>query len=74
MNLLKSPLTLLEDIASQYPSLPAFKIPRLSHCSDRVQDWDSITYAEFQRDVELFAKYWLVTLQDTPRGSIVGIW
>ncbi|KAJ8521428.1 hypothetical protein ONZ45_g1866 [Pleurotus djamor] len=68
-----SHLTVLESSASLYPSAPVFKVPQLDN-SNHVQEWASITYSQFQSDVELFARYWSRTLKGVPRRSVVGLW
>jgi hypothetical protein len=76
MSTFKTHLTVLEASASKYASAAVFKVPKLDTKTGRVQEWQSITYREFQQDVELFAKYWAHALKS--RGvlqrSIVGLW
>lgn len=69
-------LTALEAAASKYASRPAFKVPRIDPQTGGVQEWESISYAQFKNDVELFAKYWAHTLgaQGLPERSVVGVW
>jgi hypothetical protein len=68
------PLNFVEANASTCPSSPAFRIPLLDLPTGRVLDWQTITHAQFQRDVELFAKYWTHILKSIPPRSVVGIW
>lgn len=74
--MLRSHLTVLETSSSLYPSQPVFKIPRLDVEAGQGHEWQHITYSEFQRDVELFAKYWARILKsdNVPQRSVVGIW
>ncbi|KAI9058857.1 acetyl-CoA synthetase-like protein [Trametes sanguinea] len=69
-------LTVLQHSASLYASSPAFKVPRLSHDSGRVEEWAPISYRQFLEDVEQSARYWSRTL--TAHGvlprSVVGVW
>ncbi|KAF8991326.1 hypothetical protein BDQ17DRAFT_1370992, partial [Cyathus striatus] len=41
-----------------------------------IGSWRSVTYSEFHRDVELYARYWTHVLRKdgTPRKSIIGLW
>lgn len=70
-----SHLTVLETSASVYPSASAFKLPQLDE-SNNIAGWHSITYSQFQRDVERFARSWSHKLRSSgvPRRSIVGLW
>lgn len=76
MNSVRTHLTVLKSSASLYPSSPAFRIPQLNSGTGQVQFWQSVTYKQFQLDVELFAKYWTRKLKThgIPRRSIVGLW
>ncbi|KAF9499759.1 acetyl-CoA synthetase-like protein [Pleurotus eryngii] len=70
-----SHLTVLETSASVYPSASAFKLPQLDE-SNNIAGWQSITYSQFQHDVERFARSWSHKLRSSgvPRRSIVGLW
>ncbi|KAJ7783906.1 hypothetical protein DFH07DRAFT_997347 [Mycena maculata] len=74
--MLRTHLTVLEASASRYPLSPVFKLPRSDSQSNHGWDWYSITYRQFQLDVELFARYWSRTLSRSgvDVGSVVGLW
>ncbi|KAI0645753.1 acetyl-CoA synthetase-like protein [Trametes meyenii] len=69
-------LTVLDNSASLFSSLPAFKIPRVESDGLHVKEWVTVTYREFFQDVEQFAKYWNRTLLEHQIAirSVVGIW
>jgi acyl-CoA synthetase (AMP-forming)/AMP-acid ligase II len=69
-------LTVIEADASKYPSSPAYKIPQIDPSTGRVEAWKTITYGEFQQDIEQFAKYWSLKLNalDIPPRSVIGVW
>ncbi len=73
---LKTHLDVLQDSASQFSTRAAFKLPVQSPGSHEVQEWSSVAYAQFQSDVERYAKYWGRTLASDglPRRSVVGLW
>ncbi|EKM76166.1 hypothetical protein AGABI1DRAFT_108925 [Agaricus bisporus var. burnettii JB137-S8] len=74
--MIKTHLTVLEDVASKSARSAAFRIPELDTSSNRVKSWTTITYEEFYRDVETFAKYWTQILgsNNIPQRSIIGVW
>lgn len=69
-------LTVVDESASLYSSTPAFRVPQLDTRNGSVQHWRVITYKQFQRDVEHFAKYWAATLEarGVSQRSVVGVW
>lgn len=73
----RTPLTVLEASASKFSSYPAFKVPgAVDSDTGCVQEWFSISYAQFKQDVELHAKFWSRTLSTdglAPR-SVVALW
>lgn len=73
---LRSHLSVLENSVSLYGSHSAFRVPRLDKETSKVQCWDSVTYEEFQRDVELFARHWarILKADGIPPRSVVGMW
>ncbi|TFY83769.1 hypothetical protein EWM64_g230 [Hericium alpestre] len=74
--MLRSHLSVLEASASAYASSPAFHIPRCDLQSDEAQEWDSISYAQFKQDVELFARHWarVFRTRGIPQRSVIGMW
>ncbi|KAA1468149.1 acetyl-CoA synthetase-like protein [Dentipellis sp. KUC8613] len=72
----RSHLSVLETSASVYASSPAFRIPRCDLQSGEAQDWDTVTFSQFHRDVELFARHWARKLKGdhVPQRSVVGMW
>lgn len=74
--MLSSHLSVLETSAALHSSSPVFKVPQLDLAAGRVQDWHSITYRQFQSDVEDFAKYWrrALRISDIPQRSVIGLW
>ncbi|KAG6828193.1 hypothetical protein H0H92_008812 [Tricholoma furcatifolium] len=74
--MLRTHLTVLESSASLYPSAPIFKLPCLDSASGRVNSWTPVSYLEFWRDVELYARHWrrVLTLDGVLPGSVVGLW
>ncbi len=70
-------LTILERAACTYPTRPVFKLPKLSATNpEQVDEWESISYAQFQADVEAYATHWLRVLQadGLPSRTVVGVW
>ncbi|KZT07086.1 acetyl-CoA synthetase-like protein [Laetiporus sulphureus 93-53] len=76
MSSFKTHLTVLAESAATYPTRPVFRIPIVDTQSRRVRDWNTITYSQFQSDVELYARYWSRALRadGLPRRSVVGLW
>lgn len=74
--MLNSHLTVLNASAALYPSCPAFKTPCLGSSSNTVEEWRSISYAQFQADVESSARHWTKTFRESaiPRRSVIGLW
>ncbi|KAJ7597147.1 hypothetical protein C8J56DRAFT_1001157 [Mycena floridula] len=72
--MLSSHLTVLQDSAARFPDAPAFKVPILE--AGHVREWQTITYRQFQHDVEVYARYWsrILSADHVPRGSVVGLW
>ncbi|KAI0051721.1 acetyl-CoA synthetase-like protein [Auriscalpium vulgare] len=73
---LQSHLTVLEASAALYASSPAFQLPRCDLQSGDVEDWSPVTYSQFQRDVEVFARHWARVLRTDgiPQRSVIGVW
>ncbi|THH20855.1 hypothetical protein EW146_g586 [Bondarzewia mesenterica] len=73
---LESHLSVLSASASLHASFPAFRLPRFNLQSGQVQDWESVTYAQFKQDVELFARHWARVLKHDgiPQRSVIGMW
>lgn len=72
--MLKSHLSVVETSASLYPHSPVFKTPRLNS-TGQVQNWESVTYRQFQADIECYAKHWACVLKnEIPDRSVVGLW
>lgn len=72
----QSHLTVLEQSAQKYGSLPAFRLPVVDPDTKIVLQWRSITYRQFLADVERVARYWLrrLTEDGIAYKSIVGLW
>lgn len=70
-----SHLALLQSAAAKYPDDPVFKLPVLD-TNGQLSDWYDITYTQFLRDVELYARHWsrLLLADNVPPSSVVGIW
>lgn len=73
--MINSHLTVLESSAIKYASATVFQIPQLD-AAGRIEAWQSITYQQFRRDVELFAQYWKRVLREggAPVRSVIGMW
>lgn len=71
-----SHLTILEQSSTLYPSAPAFRIPRSDPSTSRVLEWLSVSYQQFQQDVEYTARHYrrLFKSADIPDNSVVGLW
>ncbi|TFK36149.1 hypothetical protein BDQ12DRAFT_737217 [Crucibulum laeve] len=71
-----SHLTVLESSASAHATSSVFQIPQLEASSNRVASWRSITYQEFHRHVEVYARHWTRVLRSDgiPIKSVVGLW
>ncbi|KAI0375330.1 acetyl-CoA synthetase-like protein [Pilatotrama ljubarskyi] len=76
MTTYRTHLTILEETATVYPDAPAFRVPRIDPGSERVLEWEVVTYSEFWQDVERFARYWThkLTASGIPARSVVGLW
>ena len=73
---IQSHLTILEQSAEKYGSLPAFRLPIVDPDTKAVLQWRSITYQQFLADVERVARYWLrrLTEDGIAHRSVVGLW
>ena len=69
-------ITVLQQVASQYPDAPAFKIPQYAPNTQEIVQWHTVTYRRFFADVELFARYWAqkFTADGIPSRSVIGVW
>lgn len=69
-------ITILAEIVSKHPSSPAFRTPIVDPKTGSVLEWKTISYSQFQSDVELFARYWSRTLSadGIAQRSVVGLW
>ncbi|KAF9460787.1 hypothetical protein BDZ94DRAFT_1265122 [Collybia nuda] len=75
--MLNSHLTVLKASAALYPSSPAFKTPQLdASLNNTVEEWRSISYAQFLADVETSARYWtrMFKTRAIPDRSVIGLW
>lgn len=70
-------LAILEQAASAYPTRPVFKLPKLvANEAEQVEEWQSISYAQFKADVETYATHWsrILHADGLPPRAIVGVW
>lgn len=69
-------LTVLQNSVTIHGSAPVFRLPAIAAETGAVSEWQTITYSQFQADVEHFAKYWIAALavQNIELGSVVGLW
>ena len=76
MTAYRTHLTIVDESALLYSSLPAFRVPQLDSDSGSVHQWNVVTYQQFHLDIEHFAKYWATTLaaRGIPPRSVVGVW
>lgn len=76
MVVFKTYLSVLESSVSTYATSYAFRIPRFDTASDRVKEWNTITFQQFKEDVELLSRYWTRELKANgiTRGDVVGLW
>ncbi|KAF7424658.1 hypothetical protein PC9H_009968 [Pleurotus ostreatus] len=74
--MLPSHLDLLSSNVALHPDAPAFKVPIMSVTDDGVSEWYTITYQQFQSDVDKAAAYWSQELlkDGVCKRSIVGLW
>jgi len=74
--MLKTHLSILQTSASRFANAAVFKTPEIDPSTKHIKGWKSITYQEFYRDVETFAKHWTRTLRGNgiPQRSVVGVW
>lgn len=77
MRSFRTHLTVVDESAALYSNVPAFRIPQFdSNDTCTIREWKVVTYQQFQRDVEHFAKYWAAILEEQgiPQRSVVGVW
>lgn len=72
----KTHITILQQIAAQYPDSPAFQVPQYDADTQRILRWHPVSFSRFFADVELFARYWSQKLAASgiPLRSVVGVW
>lgn len=76
MKYFKTPVSVLQDSATTYPTLPAVRLPQQTQDGSATTSWKDITFAQLQSDVDLSARYWTAELlrQGCTEGSVVGLW
>ncbi|PIL31634.1 hypothetical protein GSI_06336 [Ganoderma sinense ZZ0214-1] len=69
-------LTVLEQSAARYPDSPVFRTPRTDPNTNKILEWDIVTYSQFWQDVERFARHWTreLTACGVRTRSVVGLW
>lgn len=74
--MLPSHLDLLYANVALHSDAAAFKVPIMSATDGRVSEWHTITYQQFQSDVDKAAAYWSQELlkDGVCKRSIVGLW
>ncbi|KAK2461831.1 hypothetical protein APHAL10511_006294 [Amanita phalloides] len=74
--MISSHLTVLVDSASRTPLSGVFRLPRYEPATNRVIEWQTITYQQFLHDVETAARYWtrLLANRGIPPRSTIGLW
>lgn len=74
---LRTHLTVVYQAKVAYSTRAAFKVPKLVGTdSDNVEEWTTVTYAQFALDIERFARYWATVLSKdgVPPRSTVAMW
>ena len=76
MSTFESHVSVLESSAKLYPTRPAFRLPVVDQETSQITEWATVTYAQFHKDVEIYARYWTSVLSAAgiKSGSIVGLW
>ncbi|KAJ2931928.1 hypothetical protein H1R20_g5158, partial [Candolleomyces eurysporus] len=74
--MLTSHLEVYQRSTSLHSASPLFRIPHVCPSSGRVEEWSTITYGQFERDVERYARHWARALRrkGIPRRSVIGLW
>ncbi|RXW22056.1 hypothetical protein EST38_g3794 [Candolleomyces aberdarensis] len=74
--MLTSHLEVYQRSTSLHSASPLFRIPHVCPSSGRVEEWSTITYGQFERDVERYARHWGRALRrkGIPRRSVIGLW
>lgn len=75
--LYSTPLTVLETAAAVHSTHPAFRVPRLGlKGSSEVEEWSSISFAQFDTDVERQAHRWarVLAANKLSLGAVVSLW
>lgn len=69
-------LTVLEDSAASYPDRPVFRVPKTGTDDGEVEDWQVVTYSQFNSCVTLYARHWarILNADGLPPRSVVGLW
>jgi acyl-coenzyme A synthetase/AMP-(fatty) acid ligase len=73
---LQTHLTAIEGAYNKHPQVAAFKIPKLHPTTGKVDEWTSVSYAQFRADILAHASYWSIFLQsrNIKPGSVVTLW
>lgn len=71
-----SHLAILEASSLIYPQRPVFRVPTVNKETGKFDSWESISYRQFQLDVERFARFWQSKLlsDGIPPQSVIGVW
>ncbi|KAI3602834.1 amp-ligase [Moniliophthora roreri] len=69
-------LSVLEASAAYHPTSSVFKKPVLDSCTNKLIDWQSITYKQFYEDVLIYARHWAKVLgrDGIPQRAVIGLW
>lgn len=72
-----TPVDLLTEAASSFPSRVAFQVPRLgTSIESGPEEWIPITFSQFLRDVKSYSRYWACIFQRAgiQKRDVVILW
>ncbi|KAI0788607.1 hypothetical protein C8Q75DRAFT_793759 [Abortiporus biennis] len=76
----KTHLSVLEEAASTHPTRAVFRLPPLDDQDqsnvEEAKEWRTVTYDEFHRNVQNYARYWsrIFSIDGVPPRAIIGLW
>lgn len=74
--MITSHLQVYKRSAARHADSVLFRLPQVCPSTGRVEEWSTVTYQQFEHDVELYARYWSRVLRTAgiPRRSVIGMW
>ena len=72
----QSHLSVLESSVRSYPTRPVFRTPVVDKDTSQISEWATVTYSQFHKGVEIYARHWssILSADGIPPRSTIGLW